>query len=246
MAQIKLNFPDFLPDFELYLSLVNTYFTQINVNDDNAKYNILICHLPPEILQQIRHVVLTPPNRNRYTFLCTALKQVLSQTSTQRVHTLLHDVAFSPGNVRLLWNDIQRLVPDLPEDIARDMFISKLPIHLKTHAITHINLSILQLVELLNELDQLHASNPTSQTCPQTAPFSKTSEPSSTSLLRQMDAIRQDLSHLSSQLLNSSASETHLQSPAHPGIDKQICYYHKRFSNRARNCIPPCCFNQKN
>lgn len=237
MNQHKLHFPEFQIDCEVFLTLVDGYFHHLNITDNAAKYHILLCNLPQEVLGKIRHLVVNPPARQKYEAVCNAIRAIFLGSSTQRTQKLLTDVTYN-GDVRQMWNEIERLVPDLPENFARDLFIAKLPSHLKIQAAIQTHLSILQLLELLQTVEDIHEDRDT-QFPPRSAP----------PLQSQITDLRGDIHKLSVLVRDSATRKPPLKSPSYPNpTDKHpICYYHQQFQERARNCVPPCYFaNQKN
>lgn len=238
MATQKLECPAFTSDdIELYLVLLERYFAQLNIADNTHKYNTILCNLPQDVLSQIRALILDPPARNRYEAVCNALRNIYLGSSVKRMKTLMTDVKCQPNsdhNIRVLWNSIQKTVPALPLEMAKDLFISKLPNYLQVHALTNPTLSIQQLIELLQNVESLTGAHPESTSTPPIQINPQLTELST--------SIQQLTRMLNSTTPTATSSTNTSETPSTRTKDKHNCYYHNRFGVHAKKCVPPCRF----
>lgn len=231
-TSVKLRFPEFTSDITLYLTLIENYFTHLNINNPDQKFRLLSCNLPPEVVSQLRDVLLDDNIENKYEFLCQSLTRLYAGTSLERINSILH--LTYENDVRQMWLKLQILTPDMPPAIVRDIFLAKLPPTLRLHALTQKNLSNNELIDSLQTAASIMDIPPPLQ--------------------GSLSPLRTEIDNLSSEMRQLRLSlSTPTQSPV-PSTSKNfstsstitaakpLCYYHRNFGSRAVKCSPPCSF----
>lgn len=74
---------------EIWFTQVEAKFSICNVQNDKAKYNLVISNLPLEIISSVIDVINNPPDTNLYPFLKKTLIDRLSQSEEKRLDDLL-------------------------------------------------------------------------------------------------------------------------------------------------------------
>jgi hypothetical protein len=136
---------------------------------------------------------------------------------------------------------LKNLVPDVPDDILRSLWPSRLPSHIQTilagQAEGKLD-SASQLADRIAEVAPL----------PTTAPIAQA--PDSAELLQKIEDLARQVAALSSERTRHRSNSRSRQrerntTPADSLRDQGHCWYHRRFKDEARRCTPPCSYNEQ-
>ncbi|XP_033101572.1 uncharacterized protein LOC117104841 [Anneissia japonica] len=130
ISSVSLKLPPYWPnDPTLWFTQVEAQFTARHITVDAMKYAYLVGSLQPEIAQEVRDLLLYPPQDNRYVQLKEALIKRTSDSDQKRLRQILTEEELGDRKPSQLYRRMLELLGDrtLEPTIMKQLFLSRLP-----------------------------------------------------------------------------------------------------------------------
>ena len=264
VATVSLKLPPFWPnDPTVWFAQVEAQFHTRNITSQATKYAYIISSLQPEIAQEVRDLLLTPPANQPYDTLKSELLQRTSASEQKRLHQLLISEELGDRKPSQLLRRMRQLLGDnhLEDRILRQLFIQRLPMNTQLIlASTADSVPLDQLASIADKILEVALPTPTvaSLSPPATASLPSTSSPEIQNLQAQLNHLTSQLQTLTNQLQFQprSRGRSQTRSPRRPSLSRSparstdpggsFCWYHWNFGARAQKCNQPCSFPVSN
>ncbi|KFD45152.1 hypothetical protein M513_13971 [Trichuris suis] len=221
-------------DPELWFARLDLFFAQQNISDEATKLQLAFTGMSDDVLASFRDFIFNAKGElHRF----TAFKELC----LKRLADTLHSEQLGDRKPSEFLRYLHQLLDTPSSDpIVRELFLSRLPAPVRSALIPFSDRQIDQLAELADRLI-VHQSN---SVCAVSQVNAVTEE--------RLNRIEQLLEELVLQRRRRSRSPPAREvrrspSPRNPvpsmAAELQLCYYHRRFGNRARKCMPPCSFD---
>ena len=250
VSAVALKIPPFWPaDPAVWFAQVEAQFSTKGVVQQRTRFDHVVAALAPDVITEVRDVILHPPAERPYDRLKEALIQRTEASEQRRLQQLLTAEELGDRKPSQLLRHMQHLLGDsgpAPDSaFVRQLFLQRLPPSVRmVLASSSADLSLQQLAEMADRI--LEVSHvPT--VAPVTDPNVSEMRQLTTTLTRLVAALDATLSH------SRESSDSHRQSrpsrsPSRPPSRQQsrssspsgVCWYHRRFGPNARKCRPPC------
>ena len=230
--------PAYLPsDPEAWFAQVGACFDAYKVTNDAEQYALTVSALPPDTIQEVRAVVVTPPTTDRFAALKTALLAAAKVCRSRQRDLLLTNSSYCSLGDRTPSQMLQQMQLLLrpasgacDNDLLRVLFLQRLPLHIRMLLLAQSD--DVTPESLARIADRVHSA-------PGDSLWSRNilasdHSPVTTQINSQHLSAIQSRQH--SQGKSGSPSMTSDSDPAY-------CYYHRRFGARARNCRQPCTYS---
>uniref|UniRef100_A0A5S6QIF2 Retrotransposon gag domain-containing protein n=1 Tax=Trichuris muris TaxID=70415 RepID=A0A5S6QIF2_TRIMR len=226
-------------DPELWFVRLDLFFAQQNVSDEATKLQLAFTGMSDEVLASFRDFIF---NATKEAKPFTAFKQLclkrLTDSKERRIHQALHAEELGDRKPSEFLRYLQQLLErPLSDPILRELFLSRLPNHVRSTLVPFSDLELGQLAELADRVI-VHQSTPI---CAVSQANAATEE----KLLRVEKLLEELLLEQRRRPRSPRSSETR-RSPTPTRLGRStmaevpLCYYHRTFGNRARKCTPPC------
>lgn len=254
-ASIKL--PPFWPtDPEVWFLQVEAQFSTRGVVSQKTRFEYIISSLSPEIVTEVRDLLLSPPTDNPYDVLKAELIRRTAASEQKKLQQLLGGEELGDRKPSQLLRRMQQLLGDKlgssPDttSLLRELFLQRLPANVRmVLASVDSTTDLLKVAEMADKI--LEVAAPTtiatlSTELPPTPPSlpHPVSSPSS-----DIQQLREEVARLTSLVQSMSSrhrsprkSRRRSASPAAQSNNDQptLCWYHHKFGEAARNCKAPC------
>ena len=127
---VALKLPPFWPnDPVVWFAQVEAQFLTRNITSQSTQFAYVISSLPPEIAQEIRDLLLSPPSDHPYDTLKSELIPRTSASEQKRLHQLLISEELGDRKPSQLLRKMRQLLGDkvLEDRILRQLFLQRLP-----------------------------------------------------------------------------------------------------------------------
>ncbi|CAN8013923.1 unnamed protein product, partial [Ixodes persulcatus] len=233
-------------DPQLWFAQVESQFTTSHIPSQAQRFHHVVAALPPETAVDIRDIILEPPTTNPYDTLKAELIKRTSASEHRRLQHLLTSELGDRTQSQLL-RRLQQLLGEraatFDPALLRELFLQRLPNNVRMVLTSASGLALVQLAQLADTVMEVAA--------PQVAPIAAmqshllgASENISAAETTE-DSFRTDIQQaikaLTAQvaaLTSRSRSEHRQRSTSRPRYN--ICWYHRTFGDRARNCVGSC------
>ena len=258
VAAVSLKLPPYWPtDPSVWFAQVEAQFITRNITSQSTMFAYVISSLQPEIAQEIRDLLISPPTDEPYNKLKSELIRRTSASEQKRLNQLLISEELGDRKPSQLLRKMRQLVGDnrLEDGILRQLFLQRLPTNTqRILASTADNISLDELAVLADRILEVAPSQPS------VAAIATTSQSAST--VTEIEALRNQVNNLTNQvaaLVNQlsihprSRSRSRGSSPYHfrtrrdssnsrPDSNQPLCWYHLKFGLNAHHCKAPCSF----
>ena len=240
VAAVNLKLPPFWPaDPDVWFAQVEAQFTTRGITSQRTRYDYVVASLSPEFAAKVRDLILNVPDRP-YDTLKRELIQRTCPLEQRRLQRLLHATELGDRKPSQLLRHMRQLLGDgiavADRPLLRELFLQRLPptvrMVLASNAASESLEDIAQLADRIIDV----------------APPTVAALTPTPSAQDEVQALRAEVDRLK-ELVTSLTSHPppHPRSPSPrrtrrstPPPAMGLCWYHARFGDRARKCVPPC------
>ncbi|XP_071578131.1 uncharacterized protein [Temnothorax nylanderi] len=242
--RVALKVPPFWTDEpELWFAQLESQFTLGSITQDSTKYAYVLSHIETKQAREIKDLITRPPEENKYESIKKALIQRLSISQEQQIRQLLELEEMGDRRPSQFLRHLQALASTaIPEQLLRTLWIGRLPSQLQAILATR---NADNLEDVAEQADRIHEV-----TCRAVTVASMQSATSS-SIENQIAELNKKFEKLESRLSrsnNRSNKRDRPRSRSRKGQKEEkeadICYFHRRFKEKARKCTQPCNFKK--
>ncbi|XP_052830232.1 uncharacterized protein LOC128249782 [Octopus bimaculoides] len=226
-AAISVKLPSFWSfDPALWFAHGEAQFAANRITSDAAKLTHLIGALSPEIMMEVRDLIMAPPGSVSYDTFKNELIKRTSVSEQRRLHQLLISEELGDKTPSQLLRRMKQLLGDqtLPDGIFKQIFLKRLPANTQVIlASTKESASVDELAEIADRIAE--TANPFSTI----APISSTNPFATSSDLSEMLEVRALLTQQAAQIQTLSAQLQELTCRSRsPHKNNQPRHFHRR------------------
>ncbi|GFR77318.1 transposon Ty3-G Gag-Pol polyprotein [Elysia marginata] len=132
IAAVSVKLPEFwVTSPEIWFARIEAQFSIKDITQDTTKYDYLVSALDFKTAEEVRDVLVNPPQKDKYHSLKSALIKTFGKSQTQRNHELLNLNGLGDKQATALLCKINTLNDD-PQTLKRALFLSNLPADIRT------------------------------------------------------------------------------------------------------------------
>lgn len=217
---------------------VDTLFELHNVNNDNTKFQHIIASLSQEVILKVLHFIQNPPNIDKYNALKNSLLEKYSLSEDKRFEEIISDTHLGDRKPSELFEEMVTLSGPL-SFISRDLIFKlwqrKLPNNVQIHLVSSGLHSFDERVALADKINQMYRPDISVVNSSETHPTEvlKNVAHLTSMLCENVNKMALDICELKN--INESYKRNNKNN-----YNKDVCWYHQRFGNRALKCVEPC------
>jgi len=239
--RVAIKIPPFWADEpELWFAQLEGQFALGGITQDATKYAYVLANIETRHAKEVKDLITSPPASNKYEALKKAFIQRLSASQEQQIRQLLEHEEMGDRRPSQFLRHLQTLArTTIPEQLLRTLWMGRLPSQLQVILASRTTDNLESVAE---QADKIHEV-----TCRAVTVASVQPTPS-TSLEQQVALLTKQVASLNSRLskkIEKSRKRERSRSRSHrKPEDEGICYYHRRFQNKAQKCTQPCTFKK--
>ena len=248
VSAVSIKLPPFWPnDPEVWFAQVEAQFATRGVIVQKTRFDYVISSLNPEFALEVRDLILNPPTETPYDSLKNELVKRTTASEQRKLQQLISGEELGDRKPTQLLRQMQQLLGDrlsASADAAsffRELFLQRLPANIRmVLASTDSTMDINKLADMADKVIEVSA--------PSVSAITSSAHSTDVKELREEVARLTDLvASLTTGPYHSRRRSTprprRSQSPAptsaSPAQDS-LCWYHRRFGDKAKNCHDPC------
>lgn len=242
---------------QLWFVQAEVQFTVYKVVADSTKYCHAVAALPPQICETVYDVLMNPPDNQKYATLKTALINRHALSEEKRLEKLLERAELGDQKPSEVLREMKRLAGDTVSDaIIKKLWLRRLPQYMTIPLISAGEKPINDLTDLA---DKIYEASDSPKLC--AIASAPSSSKSSNNYDSQYNELKQQIAKLESMIQNISIGEHNSRSKS-PQTRQNFrgfrsrsrsrsrgqtwCWYHQSYGTKAKKCIKPCSFVNKN
>jgi len=243
--RVALKIPPFWADEpELWFAQLEGQFALGGITQDATKYAYVLANIETRHAKEVKDLITSPPANNKYEALKKALIQRLSASQEQQIRQLLEHEEMGDRRPSQFLRHLQSLARTaIPEQLLRTLWMGRLPSQLQAILASR---TMDNLEEVAEQADKIHEVTCRAVAVASVQPTPTT--PTPTTLEQQVMQLAKQVANLNSRLskkLDKSKKRERSRSRSRRKPEEEgICYYHRRFQEKAQKCTQPCTFKK--
>lgn len=242
----NIRIPPFWPEKPaIWFAQVEGQFAVANITEDREKFFYILTTLDRQYAAEVEDVLTGPPS---YDILKSELIKRLSVSRENKVKQLLMHEELGNRKPSQFLRHLQHLAgPEIPEDFLKTIWTSRLPTSMQPIVASQPTLSLDALAELADRINDIAIPAQVAATTPIVATSSAAIEVLTqqvAQLTKQVHALTTQRQNRSRQIERGRRHRSRSTSTRSLSSYRRypICWYHKKFSDKAHKCIKPCDF----
>lgn len=247
-------------DPKLWFAQLEAQFHNNNIRSDVSKYYTIIAALDCSVLQQVSDLIANPPRTGMYEKLKQELISAFTDSKEKQLKRLLTEMELGDQRPSQLLRAMRTLAgQQVTEDVLKTLWMQRLPNHVQiilsaSQGVTPDKMAEIadKIIEVSNNGYGIASVSAASTTPPKQSPTlnpTLTSVPTTraeiselqsqiSALTKLVEDLRTDRSRPCKRCRSHSRTRERSQSSSANGV----CFYHRRFGQKARKCTKPCTF----
>ncbi|KRX55712.1 hypothetical protein T09_4843 [Trichinella sp. T9] len=240
-------------DPELWFLRLDLFFQHQHIVDEVDKLHMALTTMPDEAVAEFRDFL---PNALNLPDPFTTFKQLClkrtAKTKDQRILQTPTNEELNDDKPSQFLRRLQRLLGGASDDIVESLFLSKLPLPIRTALVPFQDRPLMERAELADQMAALQPTTAINAVSSDSGSFESRLERVESlleKLLQCRDQPGDDHRHPRSsrsptthrrRWLSPTRSGRRSPSPSNQDQRQPTCFYHRRFGDRAQKCAPPC------
>jgi len=248
----------------LWFSQVESQFIVSGITQDSTKFHHVVANLEARYASEIEDIITSPPAQGAYEHLKRELIQRLSSSAEQRIRQLLDREELGDRKPSHFLRHLKSLAAgsvELKGPLLRSLWLQRLPTHVQAILQVQGSLSPEEMAKVADRILEVQVVPPqpgiiNAVTQPALAvDTADRIEKQVQELSNQVAALRMMVPTARGRLARSASRRRRSPDNTAPGrrtssphpiceSSENLCFYHRRFGNRARRCESPCSFSE--
>ena len=159
---VNIKLPPFWPaDPAVWFAQVEATFATKRLNSQKTRFDFVVASLSPEVVTEVRDLVLRPPETNPYNVLKETMIKRTAASEQRRLQQLFQAEELGDRKPTQLLRRMQQLLGDRPgldESFIRELFLQRLPSNVRVVLATSPSTTPLEnLAELADRVTEVAA-----------------------------------------------------------------------------------------
>ena len=225
---------------KLWFAQIESEFTVYRIRSEDIKYSSVIRHLDEQALVAISEIVENPPEIDKYNQLKKALINRFTDSEEKRLRQLLAGIELNDKKPTELLREIRQLSGgSLADNILHSIWLQRLPYRVQATLAVVENVPLIKLAELADKIVErdtgLQVAEVNSQSSSKQQDFSDLER-----RIAALEVSRRRGRSSSRSRSNKSRLRSNSRNAKFNSKDQSICFYHKKFGDKAKKCTIPC------
>lgn len=254
MASVRVQFPPFkTDDIEAWFRRVEHWFTFSKVTTETDKFALIASQIENSTVANLDEMLNPKMDETPYYDLKKKIISIFEATTTAKINNLLSGCKLGDLKPSQLLSEMKRLGGNVGDDILRNLWSKRLPLHVQTVVAAATKLSmdevavvadtVIDVVGTPASIVNQVTGNNIQQPLHQEIQSTKTSEIEDLrAAVNQLTKSFRDMQSNRSRSKSRDNQNTRDHSSTYKPPENRICRYHRKFGEKAWLCTKPCSF----
>lgn len=249
-AAVTLKLPPFWPaDPQIWFAQVEAQFGTRNITSQKTRFEYVVASLSPEFAQEVRDLILKPPDATPYDTLKKALVERTAASEQRRLQLLFNSEELGDRKPTQLLRRMQQLLGDkagaTDASFLRELFLQRLPPNVRMVLASTDTTELEKLAQLADKI--VEVATPPVSTVTSSSEYEQL-RTEMADLRKLVESLHIPVSTQRNRQRSSSRGRTPRRSrastPTNTEASDDLCWYHRRFGDTARKCRTPCSMSE--
>lgn len=260
--RVGVKIPPFWPqEPAVWFAQVEGQFALSNITTDATKFHYVLSQLEHQYAAEIKDIIVNPPATNKYEKLKSELIKRLTNSREKDLQKLLMHEQLGDRKPSQFLRHLQHIAgPDVPEDILKAIWTSRLPLSIQVLITSQPHSSLNELAEAadrvwdvspglagMHQIASTSTNNAMDQMANQIAELTRQVH----ALTTEMHSRSRSKSRRGGKQQYRGRSKSQRQTRSHSRSQSSyrkypVCWYHSKFQSLATKCVKPCDFASGN
>jgi hypothetical protein len=198
----------------------------------------VLSHIETKHAKEVKDVITNPPETGKYECIKKALIQRLSVSQEQQIRQLLEHEEIGDRRPSQFVRHLQTLAgPHMPENVLRTLWIGRLPSNMQAILATRTADKLDEVAEQADKINEVTNRVTTASVQASAAP----------TLEQQIAQLSKQVAELNKRFTTKENNKKRSRSRSRSRTEEKdtgVCYYHRRFKEKAQKCTQPCTFKK--
>lgn len=247
----RVPFPSFkTDDIEAWFRRVEHWFTFNKVAAEKDRFALIASQIENSTVANLEEM-LNPKEEAPYTDLKKKIISIFEATTTAKINNLLSGCKLGDLKPSQLLSEMKRLGGNVGDDILRNLWSKRLPIHVQTVVAAATKLSLDEVAVVADTVIDV-VGTPSSIVNQVTGNQQSLQQENQTAKTSEIEELRAAINQLTKSFRDMQSNRSRSKSrenqnkrdssvPYKP-LEDRICRYHRKFGDKAWLCTKPCKF----
>ncbi|GBN45069.1 hypothetical protein AVEN_15069-1 [Araneus ventricosus] len=231
----------------IWFSQLESQFITSGIVQDSTKYHTVVASVETEILSQVSDIITSPPNNDMYKTLKERLINIFSDSEERRLKKLLQDVELGDKRPSILLRQMQDLAGNrVGDELFRSSWFQRLPTQMQVILTTSSD-DLNKLSIMADKIADVTSGGEIYSNRVKTE-VPETSIPNDciSNLQGQIGELSLKIDRMSQFRRSRSMSRRNNSRARSASRKDRVCWYHFRFRENDKKCVPLCSYKQEN
>lgn len=238
VCKVSAKLPPFWLDKPaVWFAQVEAQFKIAGITGDDTMFNYVVAQLDQKLASEVEDIITKPPEKGQqYIKLKEELIRRLSMSEEQRVRQLISEEELGDRRPSQFLRHLRSLagIALSDDNILRQLWMRRLPQQVQAILVSQSEMSLDKVAELADKVIEISGPKQV---------FSCAAPPSSSTLdyfAERLEDLSKQVASLSTNRRFSRSRSSSRRSRSSSADGPNICWYHKKFDEKAVKCIKPC------
>lgn len=243
-VHIKLP-PFWRKDPKLWFIQLEAQFDLAGITRDITMFHHVVSAIDTEILQEVTEVITNPPINEKYNTIKNRIIGIFSDSTENKIRKLLSEMDLGDKKPSMLLSEMRRLGgPDVPDKLLQTIWMQRLPVQVQSILATSSD-GVDSLASMADKIMQIDQPRTFAITNSNSSNNTSSSNNSSTSTLEELvQKLSLEVAELRTSMHRREPHHTRRPRSRSRSVKRtskyEECWYHYKFGDKAKKCIPPC------
>jgi hypothetical protein len=255
VSRVAVRLPPFWPERPaVWFAQAEAQFSLAGISSEKTKFFHVISQLDHRCAARLEDIITSPPEQSPYNTLKTELVRRLTPSREHRIRQLLTAEEMDDRKPSEFLRDLRSFVPDVSDDFLQSIWSSRLPPNIQAMLAFQPGASLNSAALCADSASEVAPQPALASVGP--TPDNATLKQEIEDLNRQVAALIVERDRLRTTLRDPRPSSRNprptsrnrlpvSRSPTREESAFSLCWYHRRFGDRAQNCTQPCAYRQQ-
>jgi len=222
---------------KLWFVSLESEFAAYKVRSDETMYRVTVRHLDEHVMLAVADVLEQPPTTGKYEMLKRTLIERFSDSLEKQMRTLLSELELGDKKPSVLLREMRTLAgSNISDSLLRTLWLQRLPARIQEVLVVLDGVSLDKLAMCADKATECAGSTIM-------AAAENSNQDGLQQIKQQISELTQVVAKLSARQSRSGTKERKKfprRERSKSAERKKICYYHRKFGEKAWQCLQPC------